>query len=497
MIIERVRFAPSPTGPLHVGGLRTALFNFLYTRSRQGKFILRLEDTDRSRYVENSDSYIEEALEWVGITPDEGPSVGGNYGPYRQSERVNIYKEKIKILIDSDNAYYAFDSTERLNELRKEKEKKGLVFKYDYSVRGTLDNSLTMSKKTLGQRIKKESYVIRLKVDSGVTKTKDVLRGKLEINNDVLDDKILMKADGFPTYHFANVVDDHLMKITTVIRGEEWLPSIAIHSLIYKAFGWDKPEFIHLPLILKPLGKGKLSKRDGLIGGFPIFPLEWNKSPGFKDLGFLSSSMANYLALLGWSPGGKKEIYTLEELIKIFSIKGLQKGGAKFDFEKAKWINQQHLSDISYYDFEKKFPADLIELKRKYKLKSEKIFLLVRNRIKLGEDLKKEVRFFMKDPVNYDEKTLNKLKSKNNIEVLLSLIEKTIKDNNFNDLKENLVSLASDNKINLGSIMQLLRISIVGSLTGPDIIESSLILKKSLTLKRIINLKNHIKSNLS
>ena len=314
-MIERVRFAPSPTGPLHIGGLRTALFNYLFTKNRNGKLILRIEDTDRNRLVNNSENYIENALLWAGIIPDEGPRIKGKYGPYRQSERIDLYTEKVQVLIDSGKAYYAFDSNESLAAIRKDNEDRGLVFNYDSSTRENLDNSLRMNRDDLNKRLINDDYVIRLKVEPGITVTDDILRGRVRFNNNVLDDKILIKADGFPTYHFANVVDDYLMKITTVIRGEEWLPSLGIHSLIYDAFGWEKPSFIHLPLILKPTGKGKLSKRDGAKGGFPVFPLDWEKEKGFKSLGFSKNGIINYLALLGWSPGNDNEFFKLEDLI--------------------------------------------------------------------------------------------------------------------------------------------------------------------------------------
>ena len=322
---ERVRFAPSPTGPLHIGGLRTALFNYLFAKNKNGIFILRLEDTDRSRYIKGSDSYIEDALKWLGINPDEGPTSGGEYGPYKQSERTEIYNYHIKKLIETNKAYYAFDTNEKLREIREDYKNKSLVFKYDYLTRNSLDNSLSLSEKVIKERISKEPYVIRLKVEPGSTVSNDLLRGNVEINHNILDDKILLKNDKHPTYHFANVVDDYLMKITTVIRGEEWLPSLAIHNLIYKAFGWKMPCFIHLPLILKPKGKGKLSKRDGINGGFPVFPLKWDEELGYKELGFLGSGLLNYLALLGWNPGNDKEIFNLKELVKKFSVKGLQR----------------------------------------------------------------------------------------------------------------------------------------------------------------------------
>ena len=496
-MIERVRFAPSPTGPLHIGGLRTALFNYLFTKNRNGKLILRIEDTDRNRLVNNSENYIENALLWAGIIPDEGPRIKGKYGPYRQSERIDLYTEKVQVLIDSGKAYYAFDSNESLAAIRKDNEDRGLVFNYDSSTRENLDNSLRMNKDDLNKRLINDDYVIRLKVEPGITFTDDILRGRVRFNNSVLDDKILIKADGFPTYHFANVVDDYLMKITTVIRGEEWLPSLGIHSLIYDAFGWEKPSFIHLPLILKPTGKGKLSKRDGAKGGFPVFPLDWEKEKGFKSLGFSKNGIINYLALLGWSPGNDNEFFKLEDLISSFNVKGLQKGGAKFDFEKAKWINQQHLSKGTFNDFENEFPDIVRDIKQKYPLKHTDIYLLVRDRLKLADDITKEIDFFVNEPKEYDRGVLNKLISKVGVEKVINEIIDVIERSNSDEIKENLISVSNTKDIKLGMLMQLLRLAIVGELSGPDIIQASIILEKRVTLERLVNLKNYIKNYIS
>ena len=306
----RVRFAPSPTGPLHIGGLRTALFNYLFARKNNGVFILRVEDTDQNRYVKGSEAYIQNALEWSGLIPDEGPSNGGKYGPYRQSERRNIYQKYISELVQKGKAYYAFDKPETLQDERKKSEDKGETFRYGAENRMQFLNSLTLDKEDVDKRLER-SFVVRLKVDPGVRITVfDEIRGTIELDSSLLDDKILMKSDGMPTYHFANVVDDQLMKITCVISGEEWLPSLPIHQLIYDAFGWTSPKFMHLPLILKPSGKGKLSKRDGDKEGFPVFPLAWGKETfGFKEIGFLPKGLINYLALLGWNSGTEREVY--------------------------------------------------------------------------------------------------------------------------------------------------------------------------------------------
>lgn len=341
---ERVRFAPSPTGPLHIGGVRTALFNFLYAKNNKGQFILRIEDTDQNRYVPASEEYIYKALNWLGLTIDEGPVEGGDFGPYRQSERKAIYAKHIKDLLDSGAAYYAFDSQDALQKKREDAEKAGRVFQYDQHSRGRMSNSLNCSEKETAAHLKSGNYVIRLKIDAHEPfVVKDLLRGVITVDPSLLDDKILMKSDGMPTYHFANVVDDHLMEITTVIRGEEWLPSLPLHNLIYQAFGWAPPEFIHLPLILKPEGKGKLSKRDGITGGFPVFPMQWEELDGFKERGVLPEALRNYLLLLGWNSGGEQEIFSFDQMINSFGIEGLQKGGARFDFSKAVWMNEQYL----------------------------------------------------------------------------------------------------------------------------------------------------------
>ncbi|MBN09444.1 MAG: glutamate--tRNA ligase [Flavobacteriaceae bacterium] len=493
-MLERVRFAPSPTGALHIGGLRTALFNYLYSKKNKGTFILRLEDTDQKRLVSGSEEYIEKSLKWAGITLDEGPSKGGPFGPYRQSERLRIYKEKVNLLLKSGKAYYAFDKTDTLSNLRLSYEQKGEVFKYDSSVRDNLDNSLNISQKEAEKRIKNEPYVIRIKVEKGKTKVKDLLRGEIIIDNSILDDKVLIKADGFPTYHLANVVDDYLMKITTVIRGEEWLPSLTLHKLIYNAFNWVAPKFVHLPLILKGNGKGKLSKRDAKIGGFPLFPINWKKEPGFKELGFTNSALINYLALLGWSKSSEKEIYTIDELVRDFKLSGLQKGGAKFDYEKAKWFNHQHLSLMNYDKFQSLYPDELSKLTLVYKNRTESIFDLVKGRFSLVNDFKNETDFFVDDPKEYDASIIKTLSEYNVIE-LITEIEKSINKNNLSNIKDELAAIAVRKKTPIKITMQILRVAIIGRLKGPDILLSLKILGKSVTLNRITSLKKFIKNN--
>lgn len=480
----RVRFAPSPTGPLHIGGVRTALFSYLFAKKNKGVFILRIEDTDQNRYVEGSEAYIQNALEWAGMIPDEGPSNGGAFGPYRQSERKAIYQKHIQELIARGKAYYAFDDAETLAEARNKAEIKGDTFRYGAENRMQFNNSLSLTEAEVNAQLK-GNYVVRLKVEPGnIITVYDEIRGTIQQDSDLLDDKILLKADGMPTYHFANVVDDHLMKITTVIRGEEWLPSLPIHQLLYDAFDWTAPQFMHLPLILKPSGKGKLSKRDGDKEGFPVFPLNWGDTAiGFKESGFLAEGFINYLALLGWNSGTEQEVYSLKELESNFSVHGIQKGGARFDYEKAKWINHQHLSameaaDIYHYDLIKK------QLQGVDSSKHLALLELLKERLFTLNDLAKEIGW-MQDPESYDEKIVQKLLSKGASDVMAA-VSGIINDlNDLSGLKEALIPWAKENEINTGVMMQSLRIALVGKLAGPDLFEICNILGKDVTLNRI------------
>ena len=343
----RVRFAPSPTGPLHIGGVRTALYNYLFAKKHKGTFILRIEDTDQGRFVEGAEEYIMEALEWCGIKVDEGINEGGKYGPYRQSDRKDIYRQYADMLIEKGDAYFAFDSTEILESKRKECESKGDTFIYNGIIRNDLSNSLSLPESEWRSRLDNgESYVIRYRMpENEDIHFDDIIRGHIVVNSSTLDDKVLFKSDGMPTYHLANIVDDHLMEITHVIRGEEWLPSLPLHIMLYRSFGWSHPEFAHLPLLLKPDGKGKLSKRDGDKMGFPVFPLFWpygETAKGYREDGYFSDAFINMLALLGWNPGTEKEIFSMEELIDAFTIERVHKSGSRFDPEKAKWFNHQY-----------------------------------------------------------------------------------------------------------------------------------------------------------
>ena len=482
----RVRFAPSPTGPLHIGGLRTALFNYLYARKHKGTFILRVEDTDQNRYVSGSETYIQEALEWCGMVPDEGPVNGGAYGPYRQSERRSIYKKHIDQLIASGTAYYAFDLTDTLDTSRKEAEQKGETFRYGSHNRMQFRNSLTLSDNEIKAALEGD-YVVRLKVTPGQrVSVTDEVRGNVTVESDLLDDKILMKSDGMPTYHFANVVDDRLMEITTVIRGEEWLPSLPMHKLIYDAFGWETPKFMHLPLILKPNGKGKLSKRDGDKDGFPVFPLEWGEdTPGFREMGFLPEGLVNYLALLGWNDGSEKELFSLTELEAAFSVEGVQKAGARFDYEKAKSVNHQYLSkaDAGTLLVMQKAQEVLNDFEEEKQLQ---IINLFKERLYTINDLEEEIAF-LRNPYPYDEKSVAKIQNKNPLIVLKQIALLLENQKKGITIKNSLFQWAKDNDVPLGLVMQSFRLSLVGKLTGPDLFEICTLLGKNVSLKRVQN----------
>ena len=488
-MMERVRFAPSPTGPLHIGGLRTALFNYLYARKHNGTFILRVEDTDQNRKVEGSEEYIQQSLAWCNITPDEDPIKGGNYGPYRQSERKEIYADYIKKLINNGKAYYAFDSGEELTRAREIAEKEKGAFKYNAENRNTFKNSLVLSKVDAAELIEEGNYVVRLKVehDENVV-TSDMVRGTVRVNTNELEDKILMKKDGMPTYHFANVVDDHLMKITTVIRGEEWLPSLPIHQLLYDAFGWDAPKFMHLPLILNPSGKGKLSKRDGDKNGYPVFPMAWNESTGYKENGFLPEAHLNYIAQLGWSLG-EKEIMSLNEMEQSFDVKAIQKGGARFDYEKAKWVNQQHLATFGEALLIEAYPQYFGDLKEAVGDKLNDAVGLIKERLVLLNDIKAESDCFINDPIAYDAKSIKRI-AKIDLTKVGALLKKGILKNELSELKGFMQNCGEENGIGMGAFMQVLRVAVVGSLSGPNLIPLLTILGKDVTLRRLERLIN-------
>ena len=476
----RVRFAPSPTGPLHIGGVRTALYNYLFAKKQGGVFVLRVEDTDQTRYVKGAEQYIHNALEWLGIVPDESTNAGGEFGPYRQSERKGLYIKHINELVHSGGAYIAFDTPDELNSLRKAAEAKGETFIYNWKNRAALKNSLSLSKEETEDLMRNGTpHVIRFKTfsenENNNLTLHDEVRGKLDIDISLLDDKILVKQDGMPTYHLANVVDDHLMQISHVIRGEEWLPSMALHVLLYNAFKWSPPVFAHVPLILKPTGKGKLSKRDGDKFGFPVFPLNWdNTTPGFKEEGYLPEGLINYLALLGWNPGGEKELFAMDELINTFSLKAITKSGGRFDPERCKWFNQQYMqhadSSIIADELEKELKNKGIENNT---VDRNRVSKLIQNRLTLLTDIWKEADFFFITPQDYDEKAVRKQWKGETSEILTSMIEimRGLKEPSPEALRSQIKEYASANSIGLGKIMAPLRIALVGSLRGPDVFE--------------------------
>jgi glutamyl-tRNA synthetase len=493
----RVRFAPSPTGPLHMGGVRTALFNYLFAKKHGGDFLLRIEDTDQNRFVPGAEAYIMESLEWCGIKVDEGIREGGAYGPYRQSERREIYKEYADVLIEKGHAYYAFDTQENLDVLRKEAEEKKETFTYNAASRQGLDNSLSLSTEQVQEKISSgQAYVIRFKMPvNHEVVMHDIIRGEVRVNTDTLDDKVLFKSDGLPTYHLANIVDDHLMEISHVIRGEEWLPSMPLHVLLYQSFGWDStmPEFAHLPLLLKPTGNGKLSKRDGDKMGFPVFPLFWQSptgetASGYREEGYFADAFVNLLALLGWNPGTEQEIFTMDELIQLFSLERVTKSGSKFDPKKAEWFNHQymiHKTNDELADLylpilsEKGIVCD--------KAKVIRIVSLIKERSNYVKDFWQQSSFFFQAPENYDEQVVKK-RWKNEVPVQIAAIKDVIASvHDFNGAraKEAVSSFIESNGFGFGAIMNALRLCVVGAGMGPDLFEIIEIIGQEETVKRI------------
>jgi len=511
----RVRFAPSPTGPLHIGGVRTALFNYLFAKKHKGTFILRIEDTDQTRYVEGAENYIVESINWLNIPFDEGANIGGNFGPYRQSERKEIYKKHIDLLINSGNAYYAFDTSEKLDFHRKDHEAKGKTFIYNWHNRLKLDNSLSLGAEETETRISRgENYVVRFKCPENETLIlTDIIRGEIKVDTKVLDDKILFKSDGMPTYHLANIVDDHLMEISHVIRGEEWLPSLALHVLLYRAFDWKSPEFAHLPLILKPEGKGKLSKRDGDKMGFPVFPLEWKSngdvSRGYRESGYFPEVVVNMLALLGWNEGDgtEQEIYSLQDLINAFSLEHVSKSGAKFNPDKTKWFNQQYLQFKSDEELTKLFlPILEKELNAAAEESEEskeqisnfiqnnndyvsRVISLIKERATFISDFWDLGRFFFIAPTSYDEKAVKKAFKEETASLMKTLINVlgTIEEFSSENVQNIVKEWITSQEIGFGKIMMPLRLSLVGSLQGPDVFEIMGLIGKEETIASIEN----------
>ncbi|MBZ0328557.1 MAG: glutamate--tRNA ligase [Altibacter sp.] len=492
----RVRFAPSPTGPLHIGGVRTALFNYLFAKKHGGDFLLRIEDTDQNRFVEGAEQYIIEALDWLNIPFDEGPGKEKGYGPYRQSERKGLYKEYADQLIAKGHAYYAFDTSEELDTHRKDHEAKGKTFIYNWHNRLKLKNSLALSETDVQAKLTAgEEYVIRFKSPEGETLSlNDMIRGTMTIDTHVLDDKVLFKSDGMPTYHLANIVDDHLMEITHVIRGEEWLPSLALHVLLYRAFGWQAPQFAHLPLIMKPEGKGKLSKRDGDKMGFPVFPLEWKTAEGdvfsgYREDGYLPEAVVNMLAFLGWNPGTEQEIFSLEELCQAFELERVHKAGAKFDPEKTKWFQHQYLQEMEATVLTAKFKSLLSEKGIETTLNLSKIVSLLKERATFVEDLWDQGSFFFETPVSYDEKASAKAFKQDTpalLEEVITLLKQT-SDFSAANLSEIVKGWITSKEIGFGKVMMPLRLALVGEMKGPEVFDIAALLGKEETIKRIEN----------
>ena len=494
----RVRFAPSPTGPLHIGGVRTALYNYLFARQHGGDFIFRIEDTDSNRFVPGAEQYILESFKWLGVTFDEGVSFGGNYGPYRQSERRDIYKKYVQVLLDNGKAYIAFDTPQELEAKRTEIAN----FQYDASTRLQMRNSLVMPKEEVEALIAEgKQYVVRFRIEPNEeVHVHDLIRGEVVINSSVLDDKVLYKsADQLPTYHLANIVDDHLMEVSHVIRGEEWLPSAPLHVLLYRAFGWEEsmPQFAHLPLLLKPEGNGKLSKRDGDRLGFPVFPLEWHDpksgeiSSGYREAGYLPEAVINFLALLGWNPGNDQELMSMDELIQLFSLDHCSKAGAKFDYKKGTWFNHEYILRKSDEELAQLFkpvltaqgvnPADYSDLYL------TKVVSLVKGRVNFIKELWDHSRFFFKAPESYAEKDVKKRWSAETpaiMEELIALIE-GLENFESKAAEEQVIGWITAKGYHMGNVMNAFRLAVVGECKGPHMFDITELLGKEETIRRI------------
>lgn len=501
----RVRFAPSPTGPLHMGGVRTALFNYLFAKKYNGDFLLRIEDTDQTRFVPGAEEYIMESLEWCGLKVDEGIREGGPHGPYRQSERKHIYKQYADLLVKNGDAYLAFDTPEDLEILRKEYEDKGEAFTYNSSTRMMMKNSMSMSESEVQQLLESGAgFVIRFKMpDNTDVSEDDLIRGTVTFNTDRLDDKVLFKSDGMPTYHLANVVDDHLMEITHVIRGEEWLSSMPLHVLLYRKLGWERPRFAHLPLILKPVGKGKLSKRDGDKMGFPVFPLLWTDpftgevSRGYREDGYFPEAFINMLALLGWNPGTEQEIFSLSELVDAFELERVGKSGSKFDPEKTKWFNHQYMQMK-----DKNLLADLfnmfliqkgIKVDREYVVK---VVSLLKERATFIPDIWEQGSYLFETPLSYDEQSVKK-RWKDGVSEIMTEILDFFKAYESawvtSEIKEAFSSFVTEKGWGFGIVMNAFRICLVGASIGPDLFVICEMIGKDETITRISNAIEKIK----
>ena len=494
----RVRFAPSPTGALHIGGVRTALYNYLFARQHGGDLIFRIEDTDSSRFVPGAEEYIIESFKWLGIKFDEGVSFGGEHGPYRQSERRDIYKKYVDVLMQAGKAYIAFDTPEELDAKRKEVAN----FQYDASTRMGMRNSLTLPKEEVDALIAEgKQYVVRFKIEPNEeVHVHDIIRGEVVVNSSVLDDKVLYKsADELPTYHLANIVDDHLMEVSHVIRGEEWLPSAPLHVLLYEAFGWSdtQPEFVHLPLLLKPDGKGKLSKRDGDRLGFPVFPLEWHDpksgeiSSGYRESGYLPQAVVNFLSLLGWNPGDDREIMSMDELIRDFSFAHCSKSGAKFDFEKAKWFNHEYLmatDDAALAQLFKPVLAEHVDVAQFTDEYIAEAVGTVKNRINFVKDLWTNAAFYFQAPVEYAPKDVKKRWKEDTPKLMGELITVLEGIADFSDAaatEATVMAWIKGNEYHMGNVMNAFRLTVVGECKGPHMFEITRLLGKEETIARI------------
>lgn len=489
----RVRFAPSPTGPLHIGGVRTALYNYLFAKKHKGTFILRIEDTDQARFIEGAEEYIMDALVWCGIKVDEGIREGGSYGPYRQSDRKSLYRQYADMLVKTGDAYYAFDTSEALEKLRNEYESKGDTFIYNASVRNNLSNSLSLDEKEWKSKLKKgEPYVIRYRMPLNEDiPLYDIIRGHIVVNSSTLDDKVLFKSDGMPTYHLANIVDDHLMEISHVIRGEEWLPSLPLHIMLYRSLGWKAPEFAHLPLLLKPDGKGKLSKRDGDKMGFPVFPLFWpygETARGYREDGYYPEAFINMLALLGWNPGTEKEIFTMEELIDAFSIERVHKSGSRFDPEKAKWFNHTYLQDRTNTQLAIEFREELRAHGHHLDINElGTLISMVKERVSFVKEIWEQTDFFFQAPETYDQETITKRWKEDSPIVLseLKAVLESIEDFTPASTEAIVKDWIEKKGYNLGNVMNAFRLVIVGASRGPHMFDIIGWIGKEETLRRI------------
>ncbi len=489
----RVRFAPSPTGPLHMGGVRTALYNYLFAKKNNGTFIIRIEDTDQTRFVPGAQDYILDALKWCGILPTEGPGIGGDFGPYVQSERKEMYKPYAEQLVENDKAYYAFDTPEELDKVREQAKEMGMPnWQYNSVTRSSLKNSLTLPADEVAKKLAAgEPYVIRMKMPRNTDiRFEDMIRGWVIVNTNNLDDKVLFKSDGMPTYHLANIVDDYTMKISHVIRGEEWLPSAPLHVLLYEAFGWEAPKFAHLPLLLRPDGNGKLSKRDGDRLGFPVFPTNWTTAEGelysgYREKGYLPEAFINMLAFLGWNPGTNQELFSLTELEEAFTLERVGKAGAKFDAEKTKWFQQQHLRNKSNEEIVELFPQNIIDKYGKDKLVT--VCGLMKERATFVEDILTEGNYLLDRPNSYDETVVSKKWNDQSPQLMNEWINilTTIPSFEAEEIEKEFKQFLTTNNLGIGAVLPLFRLLVTGVGMGPSMFEIANFLGKEECIERM------------